>query len=77
MTEEDLKNIEAPDKAQKAPLTETQKRRNAFWLQMLGALVLLIAGFILVDAKTGAPVHIVRFRVMSANNHANIRRRVN
>ncbi|MBQ4014858.1 MAG: hypothetical protein II610_06370 [Treponema sp.] len=50
MTEEDLKNIEAPDKAQKAPLTETQKRRNAFWLQMLGALVLLIAGFILVVA---------------------------
>ena len=46
MTEEELKNIQAPDKA--APLTETQKRRNAFWLQMLGAVVLLITGFVLV-----------------------------
>lgn len=46
MTEEELKNIEAPQKA--APLTETQKRRNAFWLQMLGAAILLVAGFVLV-----------------------------
>ena len=48
MTEEELKNIEAP--TSKAPLTETQKRKNAFWLQMLGALVLLVAGFVLVIA---------------------------
>ena len=48
MTEEELKKIEAPDKT--APLTDTQKRRNAFWLQMLGALVLLLAGFVLVVA---------------------------
>ena len=47
MTEEDLKNIQAPDD-KAAPLTETQKRRNAFWLQMLGALVLLLVGFVLV-----------------------------
>ncbi|MBQ9627603.1 MAG: hypothetical protein IJR40_10565 [Treponema sp.] len=50
MTEEELKNIQAPDERKKAPLTETQKRKNAFWLQMLGALVLLVAGFILVIA---------------------------
>ena len=48
MTEEELKNIQAPDKAAPAPLTDTQKRRNAFWLQMLGALVLLVSGFVLV-----------------------------
>ena len=46
MTEEELKNIQAP--TSKAPLTETQKRKNAFWLQMFGALVLLVAGFVLV-----------------------------
>ncbi len=46
MTEEELKNIQAPDQSRKMPLTETQKRRNAFWLQMLGALVLLIVGFV-------------------------------
>ena len=50
MTEEDLRKIQAPDDSEKAPRTETQKRRNAFWLQMLGALVLLLAGFILVVA---------------------------
>lgn len=50
MTEEELKNIQAPDQSRKTPLTETQKRRNAFWLQMLGALVLLIVGFVLVVA---------------------------
>lgn len=50
MTEEELKNIQAPDEGKKAPLTETQKRRNAFWIQMLGALVLLVAGFVLVIA---------------------------
>ncbi|MBR5966542.1 MAG: hypothetical protein IK015_10555 [Treponema sp.] len=48
MTEEELKNIEAP--TAKAPLTETQKRKNAFWLQMLGALILLAAGLVLVVA---------------------------
>ena len=46
MTEEELKNIEAP--TSRAPLTETQKRKNAFWLQMFGALVLLVSGFVLV-----------------------------
>ena len=50
MTEEELKNIQAPDECKKAPLTETQKRKNAFWIQMLGALVLLVAGFVLVIA---------------------------
>lgn len=50
MTEEELKNIQAPQEDKKAPLTETQKRRNAFWIQMFGALVLLVSGFILVIA---------------------------
>ena len=47
MTEKELKNIQAPDECKKAPLTETQKRRNAFWIQMLGAVILLLAGFAL------------------------------
>ncbi len=50
MTEEELKNIQAPDENKKAPLTETQKRRNAFWIQMLGAAILLATGFVLVIA---------------------------
>lgn len=61
MTEEDLKNIQAPQEGQKAPLTETQKRRNAFWIQMLGALVLLVAGFVLVIAlEIGAAFFLAR-----------------
>ena len=47
MTEEELKQIQAD---QKAPLTESQKKRNAFWIQMLGAAILLITGFVLVIA---------------------------
>lgn len=61
MTEEELKNIQAPDESKKAPLTETQKRRNAFWLQMLGALVLLLAGFVLVvGLEIGASLFFAR-----------------
>ena len=61
MTEEELKNIQAPQEGQKAPLTETQKRRNAFWIQMLGALVLLVVGFVLVIAlEIGAAFFLAR-----------------
>jgi len=61
MTEEDLKNIQAPQDDKKAPLTETQKRRNAFWIQMLGALVLLVVGFVLVIAlEVGAAFFFAR-----------------
>ncbi len=40
MTEEELKNIEAPSNEIK--LTERERRRNSFFLQMFGSLLLLV-----------------------------------
>lgn len=48
MTEEELKKIKAPGEGEPKKYTEHQKRVNSFWLQMLGALILLALGVIFV-----------------------------
>lgn len=49
MTEEELKNIEAP--SAKKPLTERQKKRNTVFLQIGGALLLFAFACVIVPAS--------------------------
>lgn len=48
MTEEELKNIDAPNKAEKKSTTPRQQKRNMIFLQLGGAVLLFAFGCVLV-----------------------------
>lgn len=48
MTEEELKKIDAPNKAEKKSPTERQQKRNVIFLQLGGAALLFAFGCVLV-----------------------------
>lgn len=68
MTEEELKKIDAPNKAEKKAPMARQQRRNTILLQLGGALLLFAFGFILTPISIIAAKYFYEYVLHGGGN---------